>query len=76
VTKLKYHVNYNLAIFNYKTKRYEGKEANYSSLGEANTNRWKCEKCQCMFKAFAKLVVHKTECHSYEEVNENSIMSP
>ena len=31
VTKLKYQVNYNLAIFNYKTKRYESKDASYSS---------------------------------------------
>jgi hypothetical protein len=48
VIKLKYRINYNRAIFNYKSKRYENKGATYSTLGNANANRWKCEKCHCL----------------------------
>ena len=65
MTKLKYKVNYNPAMFNYRTKTYESEEGNYSSIGEANTNRWKCEKCRCMFETLKKLHLHKIEYHSY-----------
>jgi hypothetical protein len=65
MTKLKYKVNYNRAMFNYKTKTFESEEGTYSSIGEANTNRWKCEKCRCMFETLKKLHVHKIEYHSY-----------
>jgi len=65
IIKLKYKVNYNHAIFNYRTKKYESKEATYHSLGEAKANQWKCEKCQWLFGTFKKLTVHKIETHSY-----------
>jgi hypothetical protein len=64
-TKLKYRVNYNYAIYNFKTKEYESKEAIYHSYDQVRANRWKCEKCQSLFASFRELKIHKTEYHSY-----------
>ena len=44
--KLKYKVNYNHSLYNFKTGRYESKEAIYISYKQARANQWKCEKCQ------------------------------
>ena len=65
VIKLKYVVNYNHAIFNSKTKKYETNECTYSNLKEAKANRWKCEKCQYAVGTHEKLVLHKNQHHSY-----------
>ncbi len=63
--KLRYIVNYNHAIFNSKTKMYETSERTYNSLREAKANKWKCEKCQYQVGTYNKLILHKTEYHSY-----------
>jgi hypothetical protein len=49
VPKLKYKVNYDPPTYNYKTKQYEHKEGVYLSYEQARANRWKCEKCGCLF---------------------------
>jgi len=65
IIKLKYKVNYNDAIFNYKTQKYESKEATYCSLREAKAHQLKCQKCQSLFGTLKKLAIHKKEYHSY-----------
>jgi hypothetical protein len=65
MSKLKYEVNYDLALYNYKTKTYESKVASYSTLREARANQWKCEKCRFRVETFKKLALHKIEYHSY-----------
>jgi len=63
--KLKYKVNYNHSLYNFKTKQYESKEATYISYKEARANQWKCEKCQIMFATLKDLKIHKIQEHSY-----------
>jgi len=46
VAKLKYKINYNAVFYNFKTKRYESREAIYPNYEQARANQWKCEKCQ------------------------------
>lgn len=65
LTKLKYKVNYNHYTYNFKTKRYESKEATYSSYEQARANQWKCEKCYKLFATLKQLRLHKLEYHSY-----------
>ena len=38
--KLKYKVNYNPAIYNFTTKKYERKEATYLTYEQARANQW------------------------------------
>ena len=63
--KLKYMVNYNHAIFNHETKKYQNNNCIYNSLREAKANKWRCEKCQYQAGAYNKLILHKDQCHSY-----------
>jgi hypothetical protein len=64
-TKLKYIINYNHATFNPKTKKYETKQGTYDSLKEVKANQWRCEKCQYQVGTYNKLIIHKSEYHSY-----------
>ena len=64
-TKLKYIINYNHAVFNSETKKYETKQVAYDSLKEAKANRWRCEKCQFQVGIYKKLLLHKNKYHSY-----------
>ena len=65
VMKLKYKVNYNPAIYNFTTKKYESKEATYLTYEQARANQWRCEKCKKLFASLKELKLHKIEYHSY-----------
>ena len=65
VAKLKYKINYNAVFYNFKTKRYESREAIYLNYEQARANQWKCEKCGYRFATFKKLKQHKEKDHSY-----------
>lgn len=65
VAKLKYKINYNPVFYNFKTKRYESREAIYSTYEQARANQWKCEKCQKLLANLKELKLHKLEYHSY-----------
>ena len=63
--KLKYKVNYNQTLYNFKTKQYESKETTYINYKEARANQWRCEKCNETFATLKELKHHKIEAHSY-----------
>jgi len=65
VSKLKYKINYNAVFYNFKTKRYESREAIYPNYEQARANQWKCEKCQKLLANLKELKLHKLEYHSY-----------
>ena len=61
----KYELNFNMPLFNFKTKQYEGNERKYDTYSEARMTKWKCEKCTKTFQSYKLLFHHKTEIHSY-----------
>jgi len=65
ISKLKYKVNYNQSVYNFKTKRYESRDTTYTSYEQARANQWKCEKCAKLFGTLKELKLHKIELHSY-----------
>ena len=65
VAKLKYKINYNAVFYNFKTKRYESREAIYLTYEQARANQWKCEKCQISLANLKDLKLHKVEHNSY-----------
>jgi hypothetical protein len=65
VRRKRYQLNFNLASYNIRTRRYENIDCIYESFKDASKVRWKCEKCSEKFRTFKELMGHKVDSHSY-----------
>jgi hypothetical protein len=63
--KLKYRINFNGVMYNFKTKQYDSKESTYLTFEQARANQWRCDKCEKLLPNLKELKLHKIEYHSY-----------